>query len=520
MKKIFEFFILVFFLLNTKGNAQGDSPCTATPVTINSGAVCPTYTAGTTVGATYSNNAANGGAPTCGSPGAPDVWYSFVAPPSGMVNIYTTAGSITDGAMQLYASSNNLCTGTLTAYNCDDDSGPGLMPQLALCGFTPGATYWLRLWQYGSGTGTFNICFWDPYVQDATTTANCAGGTQVCSNANFSGNGSGFGIQELNGCNRGCLAGNEHNSSWYWLNIGTSGNLEMTITPSNGSDDYDFAIWGPVNACPPAVAPVKCNYAAFPRAFGCGTNTNPTGMTAAGVGNSAAACANTPFLSPLAVTAGQVYILLIDGFTAAAQPFNLSWGGTAGLSCTPIVLPVELLSFTAQNKGNQNLVEWVTASEVNNDYFTIEKSKNAIDFWDFKNVKGAGMSTLTNTYKIYDETPGSGITYYRLKQTDYNGETKTYNVISVNSCTSECIDANAYSNEQGGLVVNIIETDTKAYTIKIFDALGNKLKSETIYAQKGFNSTALDINGLSVGIYFVSFENGKNTSTQKLFIKK
>ncbi|MBK7183223.1 MAG: hypothetical protein IPH89_09935 [Bacteroidetes bacterium] len=159
MGKIIQQLIILFLMSSLEIFSQGDSPCTASSVTINSGAVCGTYTSGTTVGATYSNNAANGGTPTCASPGAPDVWYTFVAPSSGIIQIYLTAGSITDGGMALYSSSNNLCSGTLTSIVCNDDSGPGYMPQIGGCGLTPGNTYFLRFWKYSSGTGTFNICF-------------------------------------------------------------------------------------------------------------------------------------------------------------------------------------------------------------------------------------------------------------------------------------------------------------------------------------------------------------------------
>lgn len=511
--------IVVISLFSLVAQGQGNSPCTATLMTVNAGAVCGSYTAGTTVGATYSNNAANGGTPTCASPGAPDVWYYFVAPASGNINIYTSGGSITDGGMQLYGSSNNLCSGTLTAYNCDDDSGPGWMPQLTLCGLTPGNTYWVRFWQYGgAGTGTFNICFWDTYSNTVAST-NCNGGAQVCSNNSFTGLGSGGGVQELTACNAGCLGG-ENNSSWYWLNIGTTGSLEMTITPSNGTDDYDFAIWGPISVCPPLTAPVRCNYAAYPRVAGCGTNTNPTGMTAAGTGTSATSCQNRPYLTPLAVTAGQTYILLIDGYTPSSQPFTLSWGGTAGLSCTPIVLPIELLSFTGKNSGSRNLLDWITTTEVNNDFFTLEKSKDGINFSEYKRVKGAGMSSITNSYQIYDDEPYSGITYYRLKQTDFNGHSQTFDVISVQSCIGACSDASAYSNGYGGIVVNINEKESAFYTIKVFDLIGNKLLMETVYTQKGNNSLIIDAGAISTGVYFVSFETATgNVTTQKLLIK-
>lgn len=216
-----------------------DTPCSATPLVVNSG-LCGVYTLGTTVGASYQNDAANGGTPTCASPGSPDVWYSFVAPATGLITITTSAGTITDSGIQIYSSSNNLCTGTLTALNCDDDGGPGLMSELNLCGLTPGNTYWVRVWKYNPGTGTFNICIYTP-VSAPINAQNCSGATQVCSNSPFSGNSSGFSTQELNACNQGCLTV-EHQSSWYVIQIQTSGTLNMTIAPGVGVD-YDYALW-------------------------------------------------------------------------------------------------------------------------------------------------------------------------------------------------------------------------------------------------------------------------------------
>lgn len=78
--------------------AQGNTCGTATTITPN--ASC-SYTSGTTVGATYQSNAANGGTPSCASPGAPDVWYTFTAGSSGNFTIDTQTGTITDGGMSL-----------------------------------------------------------------------------------------------------------------------------------------------------------------------------------------------------------------------------------------------------------------------------------------------------------------------------------------------------------------------------------------------------------------------------------
>lgn len=151
--KLYTILLTILFLVmvaNTQSFAQGNTPCTATSI---SPAVSCTYTNGTTVGATYQSNAANGGVPSCASPGAPDVWYSFVAPAGGGVTITTAAGTITDGGMALY---NGPCTAP-TQISCSDDV-IGLMPQITATGLTPGATYYIRVWRYLSGTGTFSIC--------------------------------------------------------------------------------------------------------------------------------------------------------------------------------------------------------------------------------------------------------------------------------------------------------------------------------------------------------------------------
>ncbi len=482
--------------------SQGNSPCTATPMTVNSGAVCGTYTAGTTVGATYSNNAANGGTPSCASPGAPDVWYSFVAPPSGIIQIYTSSGTITDGGMALYSSSNNLCSGTLTSVACDDDSGPGTMPQIGGCGIIPGNTYFLRFWRWGgSGTGTFNICFWDSYNEDASTSANCAGGTQVCNNNSFTGNSAGGGNTELTSCNAGCLGG-ENNSSWYWINVGTTGNLEMTITPSNGTDDYDFAIWGPLTACPPATTPVRCNYAAYPRSAGCGTNTNPTGLSATGTGTSASACQDRPYLTPLAVTAGQIYVLLVDGFTPSAQPFTLSWAGTAGLSCTPVVLPIELINFSGKPYGKQNIIEWSTATEINNDFFTLEKSNNGIDFEILTTVKGAGMSSETKNYIATDQNPFSNITYYRLKQTDYNGKFSYSEIIAIENTDGGFAISNIHPNPTNNDIrFDFFSPISGTIKVQILDHTGRCVWDENMHVSEGQTNLNAKMGELAKGIY-------------------
>lgn len=284
---------------------------------------------------------------------------------------------------------------------------------------------------------------------------DCPSAAIVCSNNSFSGNASGYGTQELNSGNDGCLSG-ENQSSWYYVNIGSDGILEMEIDPAAG-DDYDWAIWGPFNEntananCPPGSQPIRCSWA--------GTS-DPTGMSDywGVVGTYSYSCGPfgwftctddvygwvTPtdnsegsggngWVAPLNVQEDEIYIMVIDNYSVSGDPFNLTWGGSAGLDCTTVPLPVELLSFSVSNQKTHNLIEWTTASEKNNDYFQIEYSTDGSNWQVIGELKGAGT---TNSEQFYSSTHfeyRSTINYYRLVQVDYDGTINEHQIISIDN---------------------------------------------------------------------------------------
>lgn len=88
--------------------------------------------------------------------------------------------------------------------------------------------------------------------------------------------------------------------------------------------------------------------------------------------------------------------------------------------CTP--MPIDLIYFKGKPNGTGNLLEWATETETNNNHFTLERSYNGADFVEFNQIPGAGNSREPLQYSLNDPEPFSGITYYRLKQTDHNGE--------------------------------------------------------------------------------------------------
>lgn len=150
---LFISFFFSFLCLSVNLFSQTDTPCSAgvvfaTPIT--SGATC-NFQAGTSVGSNQQTTTANGGTPSCGSMG-PDVWFSFTAPTTASYQINTQMGTMTDGVMSLYT---GIC-GAWTQLDCNDDA-IGLAPQITHS-LTSGTTYLIRVWNYGGGTGTFNIC--------------------------------------------------------------------------------------------------------------------------------------------------------------------------------------------------------------------------------------------------------------------------------------------------------------------------------------------------------------------------
>ena len=130
---------------------SNDDPCNATPLTV--GTAC-NYTQYTNSQATAT---AGVPAPGCANYQGGDVWFTAVVPASGSLIIDSDVGVILDGGMAIYSgtSCNNL-----TLIGCNDDgSANGFMPAISQTGLTPGATIYIRVWEYGNdNNGTFSIC--------------------------------------------------------------------------------------------------------------------------------------------------------------------------------------------------------------------------------------------------------------------------------------------------------------------------------------------------------------------------
>lgn len=136
--------------------------------------------------------------------------------------------------------------------------------------------------------------------------------------------------------------------------------------------------------------------------------------------------------STLASDAGAYHVVVTStfGFTPFTLPSIRS--KNVVVETTTCALPISLLSFDITKLSDNTVkLSWLTASELNNAFFTLEKSSNALDFQVFQIIEGAGSSTEINTYEVIDEEPLEGLSYYRLKQTDFDGSYQYHTILSV-----------------------------------------------------------------------------------------
>jgi len=198
-------------------------------------------------------------------------------------------------------------------------------------------------------------------------------------------------------------------------------------------------------------------------------------------------------------------------------------GGTGGVGFSPYsgaALPIELLIFTATPFNNQVNLNWSTATEINNDFFTIERSQDGIRFESILTKKGAGNSTTTLNYQSADKAPLEGVSYYRLKQTDFDGQF-TYSMIrSVDFNGSTPILITHYPNPIAETVrFEFTSNSATPSNYVIYDAMGNMVYRGNTSTQPGINNLELDLSKLSSGIYIIKMEVDGTQLTDK-FLKQ
>lgn len=282
------------------------------------------------------------------------------------------------------------------------------------------------------------------------------------------------------------------NLVWYEFSTTTTEDFNLAITDMNctgGAATVQMGVWSQPSSG--EICDFNGTGAFGVQGYGCSV----------GVGNVQLSIPNLP--------AGD-YLLLVDG-NAGAQ---CSWTFAETIGSPP--LPVEFVSFDAQlNDNNEVDLRWSTASEQNNDFFTVEKSRNGLSSWEFvTHVDAVGNSIETNSYFAKDLNPMPGVSYYRLKQTDLDGEYEYFTIRMIENTTDLItIFPNPAKNQ-----VNISSEKIAQANISLISSEGQMVQLPPSMLNDGM--ITLDISSVPNGVYFVRIVEKNQVVTEKLIIHR
>jgi hypothetical protein len=481
-----------------------NNPCVNAPaLTVNATCV---YTASSMAGATYQSNANNFGAAGCGSAGEPDVWYKFVAPASGNVDISTTAGTTTDGVMEVYTAN---CAGSYSVIDCNDETATSSMPALNLTGLTSGTTYYIRFWDFWGGTGTFNICVKES--EDCTQGGDnqtcgtsdpfCTGTTyEYCNTTNTS---DAFNDEvpcsnvEQDMSSNPDNVSTSPNPAFYYLEVGTSGDIHIQIEQKDNFGngiDVDFLLYGPFGTTGAACTSISADSTA---------NLIDCSYSGSAIENA----------NIFGSTAGEVYMLCITNFANEVGRIEFSQtagGGGTDCSIVPLAVQMNFLEATVLKDYNQSHIQldWKTTIEENNHYFLVQRRTDEGDFETIGRVEGNGTINHIMEYSFTDLNPiPNAFNYYRLKQVDYDGKYEYSKIVS-KFIAIDMDKLYVYPNPATS-ETTLITGRMDNVTVQVCD-LSGKVVLEMNYAQIA-NDIQLSMEGINTGTYILkvlSAENG------------
>jgi hypothetical protein len=287
----------------------------------------------------------------------------------------------------------------------------------------------------------------------------------------------------------------------------TTGNFTLTIQNSSAVTVFQQTYTVPTSGVP---FTVNIN-----NTFPTGTyNMSVTGSTLQWYGGNWAGGTN----------AGQITLPTLASYSGEYPFANFSYNYT-NYSVTPTcsqevqvnricTLPVELISFTGQPVNNTIVTDWITTSEINNDYFEIQRSSDGINFVTIGTVKGHGNSNTVNEYKFSDAHPNNGTNYYRLVQHDFNGNLSYSSIIKVFTGTNAASFTVSPNPSTESFNINFQDISGGEFTV--LNVLGQTLTSKTI--ETGTEKISVGTE-LSKGAYVLRFSGTNGVYTQ-LVIKE
>lgn len=544
-----------------------DDPCTAQTLVVGCGG---SRLDGDNNGLTNSGI----GLPTCGSYAGGDLWYIFTVPASGTIKIQTYAGTLTDMAMSVYSVTGG-CSSTFTQIACDDNSGFGNMPEITLSGQTPGNTLYIKIWDNNNNqTGTFqidaadlstNYCvtgngidqgngcaqltsatnnqlgsIWDAddrldfsvdWTYDFTVNlgSNDGGADGICfviqnDPAGLSATGAAGGSMGAGGITNSLIIEIDTYLNYEDRNDGITG---VVCTGGPDPDHMDLWLNGDVNpdgfSCP---GPAGTRYIPNGVALTSGGSNynieNGLNHTLRVSYNSGTQTLTASTMNAAAtVTYGTVSYSPVNPTTlfGTNNPYFGFTGSTGGLNnqqsaclAASLVLPVTLVNFNAECNDNNVVLNWTTSSEINNDYFTIQKSNDAINWENIGIIPGAGKSSINTSYSWIDKNITNEISYYRLKQIDFNGAYEYFDIVTVN-CLNKS-EINVYPNPFNNHInIDLERLTSYPATVSVYSSMGQVVYQKTITEKQP--RYTIDVN-LNSGTYILNIKSSNINLNKKL----
>lgn len=191
----------------------------------------------------------------------------------------------------------------------------------------------------------------------------------------------------------------------------------------------------------------------------------------------------------------------------------------------PGPLPVSLVGVELmQSSDNRITVEWITASELNNDYFTVERSEDGKNFTTIGTIKGKLRSNETTEYQFPDENPINKTTYYRLSQTDFDGTVTYFNVLQASprgATTQKQSELSLFPNPSNGSEIKLSSTGIRLdnSTIELYSLQGDKIEIEIEAFNYGNVVSVKPVNPLNKGMYMVVAYNSGERQVSTLVVK-
>ena len=159
------------------------------------------------------------------------------------------------------------------------------------------------------------------------------------------------------------------------------------------------------------------------------------------------------------------------------------------------------------------MLDWSTSQELNNKYFTAERSNDGNNFSFLGRLNGAGTSMANNTYHLVDYTPLDGTNYYRLSQTDFDGNIKYHDIKRINYKSSKSFSAGIFNKGNGQVSVAIHSSNATNISMRVVDIMGKEILQETFSVNSGGGTRNLYLNP---GVYILVLvnDNGEKISNK------